>query len=525
MTLSETLYKLRTEAGLSQEQFASKLGVSRQAVQRWERGTADPELSNLAQISKIYSVSLDSLVFGSDTRTLGETESAHKIKPMIEKMHSWEGYSSNIGTEYRQCVEEGLDIEQYKELFEAAQKLPLSSEKEKIADTLFEIVQKAPMKSGYKYDEPSDLEGIFRLRDKTLAPAIAKAPKNFKDKVAGAWYGRICGCLLGKTVEGIKTDELIPLLKSSDNYPMHRYILSTDITEQMIANYKFKLASRCYADKVTSMPADDDTNYTVLYQALIEKYGRDFSPYDVSRIWLSLQPKDAYCTAERVAFCNFVKGYIPPASAEYKNPFREWIGAQIRGDYFGYINPGDPQSAADMAWRDGCIAQTKNGIYGEMFVAAALACAANETDIKKIILGGISQIPETSRLYERIKAVIADYENGVTEKEFFDNLHVRYNENSGHDWCHTISNAEIVVACLLYGGGDYGRSICMAVEQGFDTDCNGAPVGSILGMRGGRGVIDKKWTDPLHGKLSTAIFGIGTTDIEPLIEKTLSHLK
>ena len=177
-----------------------------------------------------------------------------------------------------------------------------------------------------------------------------------------------------------------------------------------------------------------------------------------------------------------------------------------------------------MAWRDGCIAQVKNGIYGEMMVAAMLATAAVDDDIKNIILGGISQIPKTSRLYERICDVLAQYEAGVGEKEFFDGLHKRYNEHDGHDWCHTISNAEIVCASLLYGGGDYGRSICMAVEQGFDTDCNGATVGSILGMRGGVSSISDEWKAPLHGKLCTSIFGVGTVEIDSLVEKTMTHL-
>ena len=78
-------------------------------------------------------------------------------------------------------------------------------------------------------------------------------------------------------------------------------------------------------------------------------YGFEFTSENVAEAWVRCRSKDSYCTAERVAYCNFIKGYRPPQTALYKNPYREWIGAQIRGDYWGYINPGNPEKAAEMA--------------------------------------------------------------------------------------------------------------------------------------------------------------------------------
>ena len=523
MTIGKAINKLRSDANLSQEQFATLFGVSQQSVQKWENGDSVPELGKIIKISKYFGVSLDALILGNDNRIVEEMKGTNQIKPQYANIQDWEFYSSNLMTEYQQSIEEGLDIEAYKDVFSAAARLPKDEHKKKLGDTLFEIVINAKQKEGYSYIEPSDLESIKDLRKPYSYQK--NSPLDLEDKIHGAWMGRICGCMLGKTVEGIRTNELIPFLKETGNYPMQRYILHSDLNDEILNKYKFPFASRCYADTADGMPMDDDTNYTVLYQEIIEKYGRDFTPFDVSRAWLAYQPKDAYCTAERVAFCNFVKGYEPPESAMYKNPYREWIGAQIRADYFGYINPGNPELAAEMAWRDASISHTKNGIYGEMFVAAMLAVAAETNNIKDIILGGLAQIPHTSRLYEEIISVLSDFENGVSQSDCFNTINKKYDEHSTHGWCHTISNAMIVAASLLYGGGDYGKSICMSVEVGFDTDCNGATVGSILGMANGIESIPEYWTKPINDTLHTSIFGINTVKISDRVKLTLEHIK
>ena len=523
MTIGEAINKLRTAAGFSQEQFAVLFDVSQQSVQKWESGDSTPSLDKLIQISKQFGVSLDALILGNDNRVVEEMKNTNIIKPQYENINEWEFYSSNLITEYQQSVEEGLDIEKYKDVFESVSNLPLNEIKEKLGNVLFEVVQCANQQSGYKYIEPSDLDTIKKLR-KPFEYA-RKGIGNIEEKISGAWMGRVCGCMLGKPVEGIRTDELVPFLKETGNYPMQRYILRSDLNKDILDKYKFSFASRVYADDIDGMPVDDDTNYPILYQEVIEKYGKDFTPFDVSRAWIRMQSKDWYCTAERVAFCNFVKGYAPPVSAIYKNPYREWIGAQIRGDYFGYINPGKPELAAEMAWRDASVSHIKNGIYGEMFVAAMLAVAAETDNMEDIILAGLSEIPYTSRLYEDVMFVVDGFKNGMSKEKCFKAIHEKYDEHSSHGWCHTISNAMIVAASLLYGNGDYEKSICMAVETGFDTDCNGATVGSVVGMAKGIGCIPECWTKPINDTLHTSIFGLDTVKISDRVNLTLKHIK
>lgn len=161
--------------------------------------------------------------------------------PDYPSLHEWEDYSATLGVEYMQCIEEGLDIAAYKDLFYAVMTLPKDEVRKKLADVLYEIVMNAPIRADYPYQEPSDLEGILKLRES--APELpAFDADRLPDQVLGAWMGRICGCMLGKSVEGVRTSELHPFLKATGNFPMHRYILKTDLDAVDLTQYKFNFS-------------------------------------------------------------------------------------------------------------------------------------------------------------------------------------------------------------------------------------------------------------------------------------------
>ena len=149
--LSERLYQCRINKKMSLDTLAENLGVSRQAVQKWESGATKPTIENLLAISEVFNVSLDYLC--GNYRLMHEEgfRMGYEITPSFEKQPTWECYSKELAVEYRQSVEEGKDIEAFKELFSEVTSLPDGKYKDKIADVLFEIVTQSPQRADYKY--------------------------------------------------------------------------------------------------------------------------------------------------------------------------------------------------------------------------------------------------------------------------------------------------------------------------------------------------------------------------------------
>ncbi len=431
-------------------------------------------------------------------------------------------YSDYLKIELQQAAEEGKDITVL--IAEARKALSMTQDdkkREAAAKKLLEKIAKLPTAKGFPFVEPSTLKEIQKARPGFGNDIDLGVPLLEKDalieRIYGAWLGRCAGCLLGKPVEGVLTDDIVGFLKATDNYPVTDYLY--DAPKEIKEKYNIT-GRNSFVDQVDCAPEDDDTNYTVLSLKLMEEKGLGFQALDVAERWLSDIPALHMFTAERVAYRNFLLGIYPPDSAVVFNPYREWIGAQIRGDFFGYVTPGNPSLGAALAFRDASISHTKNGIYGEMFVSAMLSWASISRDVYDIVNAGLGQIPKRSRLASAIAEAMNDYSSGMDFDDVNRKVHRVFDEKNAHHWCHTISNAVIVVNALLYGEGNFAKTIGYALIQGFDTDCNAATAGSILGMMIGRKGIPTQWTAPLAGRLKSGIDGFHDMKIIDLVMRT-----
>ncbi len=444
--------------------------------------------------------------------------------------HIWLYLSkSDIETERLQCQQEGRDLSGVEEEFARVLALDLEDPaNQQAAQGLLDRTITLPIRADFAYREPSDLEGIRAVRptDRPKLPTLTLNAAALEDKVYGAWTGRCIGCLLGKPVEGWRRPKMHGYLKDLNRWPLSDFFRLDVATPEVREKYGLKAEpGSCFADLVSAMPEDDDTNYTTTGLAILQRHGPDFTPEDVANFWLSDIPILHTCTAERIAYRNLCLLIPPPASAAFRNPYREWIGAQIRADFWGYAAAGNPELAAEFAWRDASISHVKNGIYGEMWVAAMTAAAFVTDDIPIIIRAGLAQIPAKCRLSDAIEDILEWHEVEVDYDTTVYRIHEIWNETRAHDWCHTISNAMIVAAGLLWGEGDYAKTICRAVQPCFDTDCNGATTGSILGILHGRKALPASWVDVIHDTLHTGVAGYHTVRLADITRDSLKVIE
>lgn len=443
----------------------------------------------------------------------------------------------DLHVELRQSEDEGKEISGYAERVTTIQAMPVGNpQREKLAGELLDEMQALPIKKGYLYHEPDGLEEIRALRPisslKWAQPVAPPAEDILYDKLYGAWLARCAGCLLGQPIEGWRRERILGLLRDTGNYPVSRYI-SSDIGDALRTKYGvsdegqvYGSSKRNWINNVAYMPEDDDTNYTLLGLKILETYGFSFTPDDVAEAWLMNLPLLHVCTAERVAYRNLCNTIAPPESASHRNVYREWIGAQIRADFYGYATPGNPALGAELAWRDGSISHVKNGIYGEMLIAAMLSAAAVLTDIRDVLEAGLSQIPAESRLSLAIRGLVAWKDvDRLSWEEVLDKIHQLYDETDGHDWCHTISNAMIVCTALLYGHLDLGTTLGIAISGALDTDCNAATAGSVIGMMVGAAQLPSTWTAPLCDTVKSGVDGFGMVSISDMAKRSLEVVK
>ena len=289
--------------------------------------------------------------------------------------------------------------------------------------------------------------------------------KKYLDKVYACWTGKNIGGTMGTPFEG-KTEM------------------------QNITGYN--------SPKGEPLP-NDDLDLQLIWLCCVEENGiRNTTSEVLGEYWLNFVP--APWNEYGVAKANMQMGIKPPFSGEYNNwRWKNSNGAWIRTEVWACLFPGFPELAVKYAYNDACVDHgLAEGTYAAMFVAALESEAFREKDIRKLIEKGLSFIPGTSRIAKSVELAQKLYDNKV---DFTAAREAIVKENEDLGWFQAPSNIGFVILGLLYGEGDFRKTMIHTINCGDDTDCTGATVGSIMGIINGSECIPGEWAEYIGDKI------------------------
>ena len=318
--------------------------------------------------------------------------------------------------------------------------------------------------------------------------------QEYIEKIYAGWLAKMIGIRLGAVVEGWTCERIAREYGEVKGY---------------LQEYK-------------NFAADDDSNGPYYLLRALPEGGHfpDLQPQDVADALMNYAGWEhgffwfgGYgVSTEHTAFLNLWNGIPAPLSGSAQQnglAVAEQIGGQIFIDCWGLMNPGNPERAARFARAAASVTHDGNGIWGGVFIAVCISQAFVETDIRRIIEKGLEYIPQDCEYAAVVRDICAYHEEHPQSwRDCFS--HIR--KNWGYDRypgnCHIIPNAAVIILSLLYGEGDFDRTLCICNMCGWDTDCNVGNTATIMGVRGGTKAIDpEKWRAPIN---DLAIFS-GTT--------------
>ena len=267
-----------------------------------------------------------------------------------------------------------------------------------------------------------------------------------------------------------------------------------------------------YVKPYRTFSADDDANGPIFFMRALydDAIDRELTAQDVAKAWLNYAREGVGIfwwggigvSTEHTAYMNLRKGIEAPKSGSIEvngELMAEQIGGQIFIDTWGLLWPGNIEKAALYAERAASVSHDGNGIYGARFMAACIAKAFESNDVVDIIEAALTMIPANSLYAQVVRAVMAFYES---EPQVFRACRRFLEKEWGYDKyggvCHIIPNAGVCILALLYGKGDFARTIEIATMCGWDTDCNAGNVGTIMGVMCGLEHIPPHYRTPVN---------------------------
>ncbi len=327
-----------------------------------------------------------------------------------------------------------------------------------------------------------------------------------RDKIKGGWAGQTIGVTFGGPYEFRFQGSFI-----QDNQPLH---WKPGYVKEVMLNIPGLY---------------DDLYMDLSFVEVIDRLGQD-APVDSFASAFAHAGYDLW-HANQAARYNILHGIKAPQSGYWlNNPHADDIDYQIEADYAGLMSPGMPNAASEISDKIGHIMNYGDGWYGGIYVGAMYALAFTNKDINTIVEKALLAVPAQSTFRQCISDVIRWHKQYPNDwkQTWFEVQKKWADENGCPDGIfHTFNidakvNSAYVVMGLLYGNGDFTKTLQVATRCGQDADCNPSTAGGILGALLGYDQIPAKWKAGLDGSQDIP-FKYTSTSLNRVYEMGLRH--
>ena len=254
---------------------------------------------------------------------------------------------------------------------------------------------------------------------------------------------------------------------------------------------------------------NDDLDLQMVWLKAMEEHGPfKLNERILAEYWMEYIPP--YWNEYGVGKGNMSRGLVPPICGEYQNDYKHSNGAFIRTEVWATLFPALVDETIKFAYMDSCIDHGQGeGTYATIFVAAIESSAFVVNDLRELINIGLSKIPEDCRMSKHIRAACDAYDSGKTWLEARNIVTDMSLADPELGWFQAPANVAYAIIGLLYGEGDFKKTLLITTNCGDDTDCSCATAGSILGIMHGTKIIPKDWQEYIGDKIVSIAINLG----------------
>lgn len=334
-------------------------------------------------------------------------------------------------------------------------------------------------------------------------------PADYVERVYAGVLGKLIGVYLGRPIEGWTYERIAEIYGEVD-----RYLEDTRGAPLVVT--------------------DDDVSGTFTFLRALpdHDYSPELTPAQIGETWLNylierrtiLWWGGLGISTEHTAYLRLKHGVPAPASGSRSlngTTISEQIGAQIFIDGWAMLFPGDPERAVAFARRAASVSHDGEAVYGAQVIAVMEALAFVEPDLDVLLDTAVSLIPANSTIARVIADVRAWHAVEPDWRATRELIAANYGYDKYGGACHIVPNHALIIHALLHGEGDFQRSQMIVNTCGWDTDCNAANVGCLLGIKNGLAGIDASpvdWRGPVADRLYLATADGGRAISDAVIE-------